>query len=63
MNKYYEDEPASLLEVRAWKEQCQRERSQLTDEEYLKKLKEVAENFKAKYNIRLQRVTLSPVSS
>ncbi len=63
MNKYYEDEPASLLEVRAWKEQCQRERSQLTDEEYLKKLKEVAENFKAKYNIRLQRVTLSPASS
>jgi len=63
MNKYYEDEPASLLEVRAWKEQCQRERSQLTDEEYLKKLKEVAENFKAKYNIRLQRVTLSPVNS
>jgi hypothetical protein len=62
MSKYYQEEP-SLLEVRKWKEQCQLERSQLTDEEYLKKLKEEAENFKAKYNIHLQRVTLSPVSS
>jgi hypothetical protein len=58
----YQEEP-SLLEVREWKRQCQLERSQLTDEEYLKKLKEVAENFKAKYNIHLQRVTLSPVNS
>ncbi len=62
MNKYYQDDPPALQEVRQWKEQCQLERSQLTDEEYLKRLKEVADDFKAKYNIRLQRVTLSPAS-
>lgn len=63
MNKYYQDDPPSLQEVREWKEQCRLEESQWTEAEYLKRLKEVAEDFKAKYNIRLQRVTLSPASS
>jgi hypothetical protein len=53
----YQEEP-SLLEVRAWKEQCQKERSQLTDVEYLQKLKEVVARFETQYHIKLKRVTL-----
>ena len=46
----YQEEP-SLLEVRQWKEQCRLERMQLTDEEYLKKLKEVSARLKAEYHL------------
>jgi hypothetical protein len=51
MNKYQEE--PSLLEVRAWKEQCYREDRHLTDAEYLKKLKEVTARLKAEYQSNL----------
>ncbi len=49
----YQEEP-SLLEVREWKEQCRLERSQWTDEEYLKNLKEVADSLIKLYHIKLR---------
>lgn len=58
----YQEEP-SLLEVRDWKEQCRLERSQWTDEEYLRNLKEVAENLINQYHIKLRPATLSSVTS
>jgi len=58
----YQEEP-SLLEVREWKEQCRLERSQWTDEEYLKNLKEVAESLINQYQIKLRPATLSSVKS
>ncbi|OQW86384.1 MAG: hypothetical protein BWK78_10115 [Thiotrichaceae bacterium IS1] len=57
MTKYQEE--SSLLEVREWKEQCRLERSQWTDEEYLKNLKEVADSLIKLYHIKLRPATLS----
>jgi hypothetical protein len=61
MTKYQEE--SSLLEVREWKEQCRLERSQWTDEEYLKNLKEVAASLINQYQIKLRPATLSSVKS
>lgn len=58
----YQEEP-SLLEVRQWKEQCRLERMQLTDEQYLKKLKEVTAKLKAEYHLNCQTVTPSVAKS
>jgi hypothetical protein len=51
MNKYPED--PSLLEVREWKEQCSQEESQLTQAEYLEKLRQIAQTVEAQYNLNL----------
>ena len=53
----YQEEP-SLLEVRQWREQCRLERRQLTDEEYLKKRKEVSARWKAEYPLHSPTVVL-----
>jgi hypothetical protein len=50
-NKYPED--PSLLEVREWKEQCRQENSQLTQTEYLEKLKKIAQTMSAQYHLNL----------
>jgi flagellar motor switch protein FliM len=57
----YQEEP-SLLEVREWKERCRQRRSQLTDEEYLKKLQQLVEQVSVEYQLNLPTVTLSTVS-
>jgi hypothetical protein len=51
MNKYPED--PSLLEVREWKEQCSQEESQLTQAEYLEKLRQIAQTVEAQYHLNL----------
>jgi flagellar motor switch protein FliM len=57
----YQEEP-SLLEVREWKAQCHQERSQLTNEEYLKKLEQLVEQVSVEYQLNLPTVTLPTVS-
>ncbi len=56
MTKYQED--PSLLEVRQWKEQCYQEDRHLTPEEYLNKLKRIAEEVKTKYHFNLPQMNL-----
>jgi len=56
----YQEEP-SLLEVRAWKEQCYQEDRHLTNEEYLKKLKEVTARLKAEYHLNSPTVMPSAI--
>lgn len=53
MNNYQED--PSLLEVRKWKEQCDQENSQLTQEEYLEKLRQIVQTMKAQYHFNLPK--------
>lgn len=53
MNNYPED--PSLLEVRKWKEQCDQENSQLTQAEYLEKLRQIAQTLEAQYNLNLPK--------
>jgi hypothetical protein len=56
----YQEEP-SLLEVRQWREHCRLERRQLTDEEYLKRLKEVSARLKAEYHLNSPTVMPSAI--
>ncbi|EDN68311.1 hypothetical protein BGP_5142 [Beggiatoa sp. PS] len=51
MNKY--QEAPSLLEVRQWKEQCNQENSQLTQTEYLEKLRQIAQMIDTQYYLNL----------
>jgi len=57
MTKYQEEH--SLLEVLEWKEQCRLEKSQRTNEEYLKNLKETVERLVNQYHIKLRSTTPS----
>ena len=52
-------EELSLLEVRAWKEQCRQEDASLSPEEYLQKLHVIGEQMKAEYHLHLQKVSRS----
>jgi hypothetical protein len=56
MNNYQEER--SLLEVREWKERCRLSNLHLTPEEYLSKLKQIAEEVKAKYHFNLPQMNL-----
>lgn len=56
-NKRQEDR--SLLEVRAWKEQCQQEDARLTPTEYLEKIRKIAEQMKLTYHVKLEKMSLS----
>ena len=57
MANIHEDQ--SLLEVRAWKEQCRQEDESLSPEEYLQKLQTIGEQMKAQYHLHLQKVSRS----
>ena len=57
LSKHYsmhitKEEP-SLLEVRAWKEQCRQEAEQLTPEEYIQHLRKTVEQLMATYHLQL----------
>lgn len=49
-------EDRSLLEVREWKMQCYEEDKDLTDQEYMEKLRKISDDMQAKYGYRLERV-------
>lgn len=57
MNK---TEEHSLLEVRAWKEQCYQEDKDLSFKEYREKLDRIIQNLIITYHIRLQHNDNSP---
>lgn len=60
MNNVIYQEPQSLLEVQQWKEEVYQETKDLTAQEYLQRLEQIAKQIKEKYHLSLQRVTLAP---
>lgn len=56
MDEFKEDR--SLLEVREWKEKCYEENKDLTDAEYVDKLRTISEEMQKKYGYKLERVSI-----
>ncbi|MCP4108822.1 MAG: hypothetical protein GY749_25305 [Desulfobacteraceae bacterium] len=56
MNKHEEEK--SLLKVREWKEKSYQESKNLSEEEYIEKLKTTAQKIMSEYHLHLERVTL-----
>ncbi len=55
MNNFQEER--SLLEVREWKEQCRLQDDGLPVSRYLEKVHVIAEEMKARYHIRLPKIS------
>ncbi len=51
-------EDKSLLKVREWKEKCRQDAENLSDEEYIKRIRTAAERIMAKYNFKLKVANL-----
>ena len=51
-------EDKSLLKVREWKEKCRRDAANLSDEEYIKRIRGTAERIMAKYHFKLKIANL-----
>lgn len=60
MNNFQEER--SLLEVREWKEQCRLQDDGLPVSRYLEKVHVIAEEMKARYHIRLPKISTIRIS-
>ena len=60
MNDVILQESQSLLEVRQWKEEVYQETKDLTVQEYLKRVEQIARQVKEEYHLSLQQVNLQP---